>query len=764
MGMRQIKIRVLSSTVFINMFLSFVIAFIIPLSIVGIISYNWASDVAEKEIRFEYTRILENVKVTIDGDFKMLDAFSLQLAQTPWINKLLNMREGTLNSRVNALDMISYINQMAVYSCVNDLADHIAIYFTKQDVVISDYYRDSLETFFIDNYHYKNISFENWKEILSERNDGTILPFDEVKRIDKSEWNYMTYIQSIPKLENKFCGVLLYFIDSRTFHKRLNTVEGISTGSLYILDENDELITGINLNTEFIPQISNMLKSGENSNGIITLKAQQPLKYMSFTSISRINRWKYVMLIPFDSIAARGFVFKYYIFTVLLLSIAIGLLLSYSLARKNFNPLLNVVKTVNNGICKSQTQDKNEYRLLTNSIKRLFEDTDLLKSQIRLYLPLAQNRYIHMLLNREIIDEEEACKLSKGVSLSFVPGYFFCQIMQLENSSMLLEDIQKKIICEAEKDNVYIAFTQMGANSYIITVNIKYSGDCKCIANTLCERLRLNGIVYRFIGTGSPYSKITDLWKSYNEAKKALDRHFFGTNTNTIFYYDKKENENQYTAFYYDLTKEEKIINFIRSGNYAGATNIALEILEHNANTNRLPTDALKFIGYDLLILPFRVLESMNMEVGAIDLMAKLNELDSFIQLKECVCHIYQLTCSKINERKDILNSQIVEKIVRYVELNFTAYDMSLISVSDYFNMSPSHLSRLFKKATGENFSDYINRMRIEYAKALLKENITISDVVQKTGFANDVTLRRLFKKYLGVTPGMYRDKTVQEH
>ncbi|MDD6682441.1 MAG: helix-turn-helix domain-containing protein [Clostridiales bacterium] len=50
------------------------------------------------------------------------------------------------------------------------------------------------------------------------------------------------------------------------------------------------------------------------------------------------------------------------------------------------------------------------------------------------------------------------------------------------------------------------------------------------------------------------------------------------------------------------------------------------------------------------------------------------------------------------------------------------------------------------------------NRRRIALAKEFLlqEENITIKELAQKVGFSNDVTFRRLFKKYEGLLPSEY--------
>jgi YesN/AraC family two-component response regulator len=54
------------------------------------------------------------------------------------------------------------------------------------------------------------------------------------------------------------------------------------------------------------------------------------------------------------------------------------------------------------------------------------------------------------------------------------------------------------------------------------------------------------------------------------------------------------------------------------------------------------------------------------------------------------------------------------------------------------------------------SFSDYINKYRIDYAKSLMsiKNNpLTILEVSEQSGFANEVSFYRNFKKFTGTSP-----------
>lgn len=78
--------------------------------------------------------------------------------------------------------------------------------------------------------------------------------------------------------------------------------------------------------------------------------------------------------------------------------------------------------------------------------------------------------------------------------------------------------------------------------------------------------------------------------------------------------------------------------------------------------------------------------------------------------------------------------------------------------MADHFNMSISGLSNYFKNQTGENISDYTNRIRIEKAKQLLIDTEdSLQSIVSQLGYINVSSFIRKFKETTGTTPGNFR-------
>ena len=83
---------------------------------------------------------------------------------------------------------------------------------------------------------------------------------------------------------------------------------------------------------------------------------------------------------------------------------------------------------------------------------------------------------------------------------------------------------------------------------------------------------------------------------------------------------------------------------------------------------------------------------------------------------------------------------------------------LRLEDIALHVQLSASYLSMLFKKETGENVSDYIQYVRLEEAKRLLRTtNLYVNEIAQQVGYADPKHFSKLFRKQTGSRPQDYR-------
>jgi two-component system response regulator YesN len=100
----------------------------------------------------------------------------------------------------------------------------------------------------------------------------------------------------------------------------------------------------------------------------------------------------------------------------------------------------------------------------------------------------------------------------------------------------------------------------------------------------------------------------------------------------------------------------------------------------------------------------------------------------------------------------------VVLKAKEYIDRHYANQDISLHTVASYVGISPNHLSTVFAQERGENFIEYLTRVRIEKAKQLLENTgMKNADIADETGFNDPHYFSFIFKKNTGLSPREYR-------
>jgi AraC-like DNA-binding protein/ligand-binding sensor protein len=101
----------------------------------------------------------------------------------------------------------------------------------------------------------------------------------------------------------------------------------------------------------------------------------------------------------------------------------------------------------------------------------------------------------------------------------------------------------------------------------------------------------------------------------------------------------------------------------------------------------------------------------------------------------------------------------VIIKARQFIEEHHTE-DLSLGQVAQVVHTSIFYFCKLFKKALGINFTEYVSRVRTEKAKnLLLNPNLRVSEIAYEVGFQSLTHFNRVFKKVVGQSPTEYRSQ-----
>ncbi len=97
-------------------------------------------------------------------------------------------------------------------------------------------------------------------------------------------------------------------------------------------------------------------------------------------------------------------------------------------------------------------------------------------------------------------------------------------------------------------------------------------------------------------------------------------------------------------------------------------------------------------------------------------------------------------------------HSDVVTNMRKYIDANYSM-KIGLNTFSDMYKLTPEYLSNLFAKETGETFSNYLKKIRIEKAKDLiLTTDMKVYKIAYMVGYPDQKYFSKVFKEYTGVS------------
>lgn len=147
------------------------------------------------------------------------------------------------------------------------------------------------------------------------------------------------------------------------------------------------------------------------------------------------------------------------------------------------------------------------------------------------------------------------------------------------------------------------------------------------------------------------------------------------------------------------------------------------------------------------------------------------SDISDFVEeFRQNISEILKLDCEISIEKEyetfgDIVKDNSVSSdknaisyAISYISENYEK-DITLETVANYVSLSKVYFSSLFKNTTGENFTDFLNRIRIEKAIDLIKNtDRKISSIAAQVGYQSIPHFYKTFSKYTGYTPVKFKE------
>ena len=213
----------------------------------------------------------------------------------------------------------------------------------------------------------------------------------------------------------------------------------------------------------------------------------------------------------------------------------------------------------------------------------------------------------------------------------------------------------------------------------------------------------------------------------------------------------------------YPIVLEKKLQQAITDGDEESAREYLNRLLGEIYFRSNADFEVIKVRALELLVLLSRSAIEGGADPNQIfnlnnNYIQEFNRFDSLEKLSFWLSNIVNRFISYIFEFGDIKHSDIMHKTVAYIKRNYMN-KITLEDIADHVYLSKSHLSKVFSEEMNITISTFINKIRIEKSRHLLKDNsLSIADVANLTGFDDQSYFTKQFKIFTGISPKKFRD------
>ncbi|TCL61995.1 two-component system response regulator YesN [Hydrogenispora ethanolica] len=254
--------------------------------------------------------------------------------------------------------------------------------------------------------------------------------------------------------------------------------------------------------------------------------------------------------------------------------------------------------------------------------------------------------------------------------------------------------------------------------------------------------------------------RLDQLHEAYLECRQILDSRKLQAQKELLIFC---RDSSPLTPFHWD--DEDYLLFFIESGNPRQVIKYITDLFGMLAKDPDLTYQNVKEICNSLLSHILSLIKNQAIPMDAeifFDIHQASSGLIELGQLRDLFLGNCLRITAGFQQKNYYASHSLVDNIQKYVQGNY-AKALSLQKIATLFFVNPSYCSYIFKEKTGENLSDYINQVRIENAKIILKTTLfNITKVSKAVGYNNASYFFRIFKNYTGLTPWEYK-RSVQQ-
>jgi AraC-like DNA-binding protein len=451
--------------------------------------------------------------------------------------------------------------------------------------------------------------------------------------------------------------------------------------------------------------------------------------------------------------------------------IILGMTVSYIIARRMSFPVKKLMGDIQKRKGIDFKDTRNEMVVLSRVFNSIANQEDNLTDILEKNKRAVRVKYLTDLLKGNMEKEE-----TDQNSLEFPFKYFTCGVIVIDRYDKFYDKyateqqyylkllIQKtceeilgchyKAPCIAYEANKIAVIINMDELKRDETLDV-LKGDFKKLQKEL-EKVLDNTIS---VGLGNFYEDICDINQSFIEANEAVKYKIISGHGSINIWCEHGGESNRY---FYPYHIEKHILNNLKLGMQEETVSAIKELIKEIREKEDLSSDNVIQIFIQMVGNTVKYLVESNINISTIfgnnyNIYQKLSGKETLDEIEQWLLGFYSgiQEYTKMSKTDDISR---VNAVLNYIQESYCR-DIDITSIADHTKISYSYVRKIVKEKTGKSVVDYINCLRIEEAKRLLRQTSkNTADIATDIGYNNVQSFNRFFKKFEGITPGEYRN------
>jgi len=718
--------------VFGKFLLSYVLVLLFPL-LIGIYAYQQTVHIVREDAVELNRTVLENSKQSLNNLFAEIRDVVSVISLDKDLQALI-LRADAEWTPESLYQFSLQRNELYKLSTNNYFSD-LFVYLRKSETLIAS---DHIARLYEHPMRIGDQSFGEWLEGVVTREEVNRYHRLEDVTNGKTKGNYIAYVSGLPEGHRTHIdGAAVILIREQSVVQLFNRLAEDDGSFAYILDEHDRLIAST-LSGE--PPIGAAQLAAEPRPGYQVYEIAGEDTMVSHTR-SAYNGWTYVSGLPEAGVFAKAEYIKRINYSILGLALLIGCLAALLLAYRNSKPVQELLESLRELTVKMDEQ-----------------------------LPTLRAAFLERLLKTGFNHEDEMRKHLQQARLKLPEQPYVVALLRMypDQIAMLLpaepgsgRSAIQPLLDDRERDWL----THELRHATVALIIPLEPGEAEPQLEGIAARLlKLQELLLQTrqsaanAGLGQPASSPLEVWRSYNEARQALDV-LDAEITGHVSRYDTLARQSSH--YYYPIDLELKLTNTVRAGDVDGLE----RLLDHIEVENFVQRQLSPWRKMQLLQELQGTLQKLSEQLAHLPLVdagAALSgdsaDSERLVQDMNGLRSVLRSLCEQIGQQKSNRHRKLFEDIRSTIAKRYRDSSLSLCQIATEQKQTESYVSTLFKEQMGITFSDYVEQLRLDEACRLLRETeLPIVEIAEQVGYNSDKSFRRAFKRAHGIQPTSFR-------